>query len=53
MVPGDLRRAVLAAYRPGQCDDKKPSQKWIEAAKAAIKAVAKKEEILKQLSGVK
>lgn len=40
MVPPKLRRRVLTTYRPGQCDDKRPSQDWFEAADAAIAAVA-------------
>jgi hypothetical protein len=40
MVPAHIQRAVYKAYRPGQCDDKRPSQEWIDAAEAAIKAVA-------------
>jgi len=43
MVPADLQRAVWAAYRPGQCDDKSPSAAWHEAADAAIAAVAEAE----------
>lgn len=40
MVRRDLRARVLATYRPGQCDDKRPSREWHEAADAAIKYVA-------------
>jgi hypothetical protein len=43
MVPLALQRAVWASYRHGQCDDKRPSGVWLDAAKAAIEAVAKKE----------
>jgi hypothetical protein len=43
MVPPRIRRAVWRHYRPGQCDDKRPSKAWHEAADAAIAAVAKKE----------
>ena len=43
MVPLHLQRAVWAAYRPGQCDDMRPSPEWFEAADAAIKAVFEKE----------
>lgn len=39
-VPMKLRRAVLATYRKGQCDDKRPSLAWHRAADAAIAAVA-------------
>jgi len=31
---------VLARYRSGQCDDKRPSLAWHEAADAAIASVA-------------
>lgn len=40
MVPPKLRRAVYDAYRDGQCDDKRVSDKWIKAADAAIGYVA-------------
>lgn len=43
MVPAKLQRAVWATYRPGQCDDKDPSEAWHEAADAAIAAVALQE----------
>lgn len=43
MVPTELRRAVWSTYRVGQCDDRRPSREWLEAAKAAIEAVAAKE----------
>lgn len=43
MVPKKLRDAVWATYRPGQCDDKQPSEAWHKAADAAILAVAQKE----------
>jgi hypothetical protein len=43
MVPHDLRSAVWAAYRPGQCDDMTPSEEWHRAADAAIGMVAAKE----------
>lgn len=43
MVPRPLQQAVWAAYRPGQCDDKKPSEAWFQAAEAAIAAVFEKE----------
>lgn len=42
-VPHNIRRAVWTHYRPGQCDDKRPSREWHRAADAAIGAVAKKE----------
>jgi hypothetical protein len=40
-VPKKIQRAVWAAYRPGQCDDKDVSDKWTLAADAAIGFVAK------------
>lgn len=40
MVPKVLRDAVWTTYRPGQCDDKQPSEAWHKAADAAIEAVA-------------
>lgn len=43
MVPRVIQRAVWSAYRPGQCDDKRPSEVWHHAADAAIGAVARKE----------
>jgi hypothetical protein len=43
MVPRVIQRAVWAAYRVGQCDDKKPSEAWHRAADAAIGAVARRE----------
>jgi len=43
LVPAHLQRQVWDNYRPGQCDDKRPSRAWFEAADAAIDAVAKHE----------
>lgn len=43
MVPLELQRAVWATYRPGQEVDKRPSAEYLEAARAAISAVAAKE----------
>lgn len=43
MVPARLQQAVWATYRPGQCDDKAPSEEWHRAADAAICYVAAKE----------
>lgn len=43
LVPKKIQRAVWASYRPGQCDDKHPSESWHEAADAAIGYVAKLE----------
>lgn len=43
MVPINLKREILASYRPGQEIDKKPSQKYLNAAGAAINAIANRE----------
>lgn len=42
-VPRRLQRALWAAYRPGQEDDKDPSAEYLRAAAACIRAVAEKE----------
>jgi hypothetical protein len=42
-VPENVQRAVYATYRRGQCDDKRPSREWHEAADAAIGYVAEAE----------
>ncbi len=42
-VPRVIQGAVWDAYRPGQCDDKRPSEAWHEAADAAIGFVAQEE----------
>ncbi len=42
-VPYLLKQQVWATYRPGQCDDMKPSRAYCEAAKAAVIAVAQRE----------
>lgn len=39
-VQKKIQRAVWATYREGQCDDKRPSAAWHEAADAAIGYVA-------------
>ncbi len=39
-VPAKLQRRVWETYRRGQCDDKRPSKEWHQAADAAIAAVA-------------
>ncbi len=39
-VPAKIQRAVWAAHRRGQCDDRNPSDAWHEAADAAIGYVA-------------
>lgn len=43
MVPKGLRYRVWSTYRRGQCDDKRPSKEWHEAADAAINAVYERE----------
>jgi hypothetical protein len=43
MVPRHIRRRVWHHYREGQCDDKRPSQAWLEAADDAIAAVWERE----------
>ena len=45
MVPKRIRDRIWATYRPGQCDDWKPSREYCMAAKEAVIAVAKKEGI--------
>lgn len=42
-VPSEIQRKVWATYRPGQCDDKRPSEAWHEVADAAICLVAHQE----------
>jgi hypothetical protein len=41
--PPAMQRAVWATYRPGQCDDWKPSKEYCEAAKACVLKVADRE----------
>jgi hypothetical protein len=43
LVPRQLQLRVMGEYRQGQCDDKRPSREWIEAAQAAIEQVAERE----------
>lgn len=43
MVPRGLQRGVWAHYRKGQEIDKQPTLAWMQAARAAIVAVARKE----------
>lgn len=40
MVPRAIQKRIWKAYRPGQCDDKRPSREYLEAARAATIAVA-------------
>lgn len=43
MVPGNMKRAVWATYRPGQERDKNPTREYLAAAQAAIQAVYEQE----------
>jgi hypothetical protein len=43
MVPSSLRERVWATYRPGQEVRKDPSPEYMEAHKAAVRAVAEQE----------
>lgn len=43
MVPRDMQLAVLEHYRHGQCNDMRPSQEWLAAAKLAVATVAQSE----------
>lgn len=43
MVPKRHRDAVWQTYRPGQCDDTRPSAAWFIAAERAITSVAVRE----------
>jgi hypothetical protein len=43
MVPAAIQREVYDTYRHGQCDDKRPSRDWHDAASAAIGFVAMRE----------
>ena len=45
MVPKPIRDRIWATYREGQCDDWKPSEEYLLAAKEAVIAVANKEGI--------
>jgi len=42
-VPKPIQQAVWRSYRVGQCDDRKPSEAWHQAADAAIGFVARAE----------
>src|SRR5712691_8301184 len=48
MVPEAARRAIWAAYRPGQEIRKDPSLEYLAAARAAIRAVEAAEERRRQ-----
>jgi hypothetical protein len=43
MVPADVQQEVLHHYRPGQCNDMRPSPEWFAAAKLAVALVAQRE----------
>lgn len=43
MLPKLNRDQIWATYRPGQCDDRRPSQQYCDAAKSALTVLAKKE----------
>lgn len=43
MVPPALQAAVWRHYRPGQETDKRPTREYLDAAHAAIRAVAERE----------
>lgn len=43
LVPRDLQTRLLAAYRPGQCADKRPSRAWLRASAECRRAVASTE----------
>lgn len=43
MVPKKTQLKIWKHYRVGQCDDKRPSSEWLEAADEAIKIVYDKE----------
>lgn len=45
-VPKDLQRAIWKYYRPGQCDDWRPSPEYCNTAKKAVRSVAEKEGII-------
>lgn len=40
MVSAATKAAVLRHYRPGQCNDMRPSRDWIDAANTAVAEVA-------------
>lgn len=45
MVPRPLQQQVWNTYRPGQENDKTPTRDYLQAAMAAIEAVAEKEDL--------
>jgi len=45
MVPGEIQEMVCEAFTPGQEEGSvRPSREWVEAARAAVGAVARMEE---------
>ncbi len=48
MVPRELQKAVWTHYRPGQAHEQQSTQESIQAALAAIKAVAAREAVAQQ-----
>lgn len=40
LVTPATKRAVLTHYRPGQCNDMRPSKEWLDAANLAVGEVA-------------
>lgn len=45
MVPPSVQGRVWQTYRPGQCDDKRPSESWHQAADEAIRLVWEREAV--------
>lgn len=43
LVPRQLQLRVIEHYRPGQCDDGRPSHEWVVAARDAVEAVERAE----------
>jgi len=43
MVPKSIRDRIWRTYRVGQCDDMNPDDNYLNAARDAVIAVAKKE----------
>lgn len=45
MLPYRLRNRLLAAYRPGQEDDKRPSHEYCQVAMECLKIIAAEEDL--------
>lgn len=43
MLPKQMRNRIWQTYRPGQCDDWEISHEYTEAAREAVRYIAKKE----------